>query len=264
MATPMTPMSGDYECEGVMADRWLGWHFLPADRRLRGSREVVEAGRTYRAEGPLEICENGMHASARAIDALMYAPGPLVCRVEVVGERLDAADKSCARERSVLWLADATTVLHEFACTVATDALHLAEARGARVDPRSWAAIETKRRWLRGEATDADLTAAWDAARAAAWAAAGDAARAAAWAAAGDAAWADAWAAARADAWAAAEAAARDAARDAARAAAWAAAWADAWAAAGAAAGDAAGADAWDAARAAQTVVLEAALRALE
>ena len=300
MATPMTPMSGDYECEGVMADRWLGWHFLPADRRLRGSREVVEAGRTYRAEGPLEICENGMHASARAIDALMYAPGPLVCRVELVGERLDAADKSCARERSVLWLADATTVLHEFACTVATDALHLAEARGARVDPRSWAAIETKRRWLRGEATDADLTAAWDAARAAAWAAAGDAA------------WADAWAAARADAWAAAEAAARDAARDAAwnaaraaaRAAAWAAAWADAWAAAGAAAraaagaaaraaagaaardaagaaawtaardaagaaagadaGDAAGADAWDAARAAQTVVLEAALRALE
>src|SRR3990167_7393754 len=276
MATPMTPMSGDYECEGVMADRWLGWHFLPADRRLRGSREVVEAGRTYRAEGPLEICENGMHASARAIDALMYAPGPLVCRVELVGERLDAADKSCARERSVLWLADATTVLHEFACTVATDALHLAEARGARGGPRPRAGGGGKGRGPPGAARPA----AGDAARAAAWAAAGDAARAAAWAAAGDAAWADAWAAARADAWAAAEAAARDAARDAARAAAWAAAWADAWAAAGAAAraaardaagaaagadaGDAAGADAWDAARAAQTVVLEAALRALE
>src|SRR3990167_7785517 len=184
MATPMTPMSGDYECEGVMADRWLGWHFLPADRRLRGSREVVEAGRTYRAEGPLEICENGMHASARAIDALMYAPGPLVCRVELVGERLDAADKACARERSVLWLADATIVLHEFACTVATDALHLAEARGARVDPRSWAAIETKRRWLRGEATAAELAVARDAAGAVAR----DAAGAVAWAAARDAA----------------------------------------------------------------------------
>src|SRR3990167_8203256 len=166
MATPMTPMSGDY-------DRWFGWHFLPAGRRLRwGSREVVEAGRTYRAKGSLAMCENGMHASARAIDALMYAPGPLVCRVELVGERLNAADKACARERSVLWLADATIVLHEFACTVATDALHLAEARGARVDPRSWAAIETKRRWLRGEATDAELAAA----RAVAWAAARDAA----------------------------------------------------------------------------------------
>src|SRR3990167_10121131 len=154
MAPPMTPMSGDYA-------RWFGWHFLPADRRLRwGSREVVEAGRTYRAEGSLVMCESGMHASARAIDALTYAPGPLVCRVELVVERLDAADKSCARERRVLLIAHATPVLHEHACTVAGDALHLAEARGARADPRSWAGIETKRRWLRGEATDAELAAA--------------------------------------------------------------------------------------------------------
>src|SRR3990172_11393216 len=104
-----------------MADRWLGWHFLPADGRLGwGSCEVVEAGRTYRAKGPLVLCENGMHASRRAIDALPYAPGPVVSRVELLGERLDAADKACARERSVLWLAGATPVLHEFACNVAT------------------------------------------------------------------------------------------------------------------------------------------------
>src|SRR3972149_9537577 len=88
-----------------MADRWLGWHFLPADRRLRwGSCEVGEAGRTYRARGPLVLCENGMHASRRAIDALSYAPGPVVSRVELLGERLDDGDKSCARERLVLWL----------------------------------------------------------------------------------------------------------------------------------------------------------------
>ena len=160
-----------------MADRWLGWHFLPADRRLRwGSREVVEAGRTYRAEGPLVMCRNGMHASKRALDALQYAPGPVVSRVELLGERLDASDKSCARERSVLWIADAATVLHEFACAVATDALCYAEARGNAVDSRSWAAIETKGRWLRGAATDAELNAAWDVA--------GDAARGAARAAA--------------------------------------------------------------------------------
>ena len=65
-----------------------------------------------------------------------------------------------------------------------------------------------------------DLSAAWDAA----WAAAG----AAAWAAAGDAAWAAAWSAA----WAAARDAAWAAAGDAARDAAWAAARAAAWAAA--------------------------------
>ena len=190
-----------------MTDRWLGWHFLPADRRLRGSREVVEAGRTYRAEGPLVMCRNGMHASTRALDALSYAPGPVVSRVELLGERLDASDKSCARERPVLWIADAATVLHEFACAVAMDALHLTEARGAGVDPCSWAAIETKRRWLRGEATDAELRAAWSAAWSAAW----RAARSAAWSAE-SAAWSAAWRAARSAAWSA-------------ESAAWSAAW---------------------------------------
>ena len=94
--------------------------------------------------------------------------------------------------------------LHEFACRCAEEALKLVKDP----DPRSVAAIEAKRKWLKGEISDEEL----DAARAAASAAA----RAAASAAARDAA----WAAARA----AASAAASDAAWDAARAAAWAAA----------------------------------------
>ena len=80
-------------------------------------------------------------------------------------------------------------ILHEFACRCAEYALSFV----ASPDPRSIAAIEAKRKWLRGEITDAELAAAWDAARAAAsdaaWDAAWDAARAAASDAAGDAAW---------------------------------------------------------------------------
>ena len=91
-----------------------------------------------------------------------------------------------------------------------------------------------------GSVSNADLDAARDAARAAAWDAAWDAARAAAWDAARDAARAAARAAARDAAWDAARAAARDAAWDAAGAAARAAAGAAARAAARAAAGDAA------------------------
>ena len=89
-------------------------------------------------------------------------------------------------------------VLHEYACRCAEYALTFVR----EPDSRSIAAIEAKRKWLRGEISNDDLTAAW----AAAW----DAARYAARAAARDAAWAAAWAA-----W--------DAARYAARAAAWAA-----------------------------------------
>ena len=121
-------------------------------------------------------------------------------------------------------------VLHEYACRCAEYALTFVR----EPDSRSIAAIEAKRKWLRGEISNDDLTAARAAADAA-WAAACDAANAAARAAACDAA----NAAARAAAWAAADAAraAADAARTAAntaRTAADAAAWtADAaWAAA--------------------------------
>ena len=93
-------------------------------------------------------------------------------------------------------------VLHEYACRCAEYALTFVR----EPDSRSIAAIEAKRKWLRGEISNDDLTAAraaaWDA-----WDAARDAARAAACDAACDAS-AAAWAAA-CDAW--------DAARDAAR-----------------------------------------------
>ena len=71
--------------------------------------------------------------------------------------------------------------LHEFACRCAEEALKLVKDP----DPRSVAAIEAKRKWLRGEISDEELTAA----RAAAWDTTWSAARAAAW----DAAWVAAW-----------------------------------------------------------------------
>lgn len=135
--------------------------------------------------------------------------------------RLDEVD---AEDR--LWLVlreeliDAP-ILHEFACRCADRAI----ARIGKPDSRSVAAIEAKRKWLRGEISDDELDAAWDAAlaaakyaaraaaRAAAMAAARAAARDAAWAAAMDAA----WAAARGAAWAAVRAAAMAAAKKAER-----------------------------------------------
>ena len=77
-------------------------------------------------------------------------------------------------------------ILHEFACECAECALSLINSP----DPRSIKAIETKRAWLRGEATDEELAAARDAAWdawGAAYSAAWDAAYSAAYAAARDA-----------------------------------------------------------------------------
>ena len=96
---------------------------------------------------------------------------------------------------------------HEFALACARRVQHLMR------DPRSIAALDTRERWLRGEASDEEMaaavSAAWDAADAAAWEAARAAASAAAHAA---------WAAAEAE-WSAARAAARAAAGDASAAA---------------------------------------------
>ena len=142
------------------------------------------------------------------MDALKYAPGPVICRVELGGRIVHEGhyrrpcDKCVASERTVIAMTDATSILHEFACWAAERALN----RIDNPDPRSVEAIQAKRKWMRGEITDAELAAAW----AAAWDAAGDAAWTAAWTAA--------WAAARDAARAAARtASASDAARGAAR-----------------------------------------------
>ena len=192
------------------------WHFVANNKRLGyGDGRIVEVGKTYEVPDksrPIELCQYGLHASVRALDALKYAPGEICCLVELGGKIIKGDDKVVAESRKVLKMIDATNILHEMACISAETALRIANVQ----DTRCWQAIEAKRAWIRGEISDSELAVA----RAAAWDAARDAARAAA----------------RAAAWDAARAAARDAARAAAWAAAIAAAWAAAWGAAIAAA----------------------------
>jgi hypothetical protein len=144
------------------------FHFLREDGCLNHPPHTkVEPGITLKFDGRPILCHQGYHASERAIDALNYAPGPILCCVVLGGTVVRDTDKLVATERTVLWMADATQTLHEFACDQAEAALDRAKVN----DARCRAAIETKRRWLRGEASDSEL----DAARDAAWDAANDA-----------------------------------------------------------------------------------------
>jgi hypothetical protein len=182
----------------------IAWHFV--GETLRDGRPVPPDGEWLEHDGPLVLCESGLHASERIIDALKYAPGTTICRVELGAEIKRGTDKVVARRRRIVWRVDGEEVLQAFARRVALDVAHL------------WCIPDVVREYLEtGDESKRD----------AAWAAAA-AAGAAAWAAAGAAAGAAAWAAA----WAAAGAAG-------------AAAGAAAWAAAGAAAA-AAGAAAWE------------------
>ncbi len=195
----------------------LGWHFSTGVLG-HGDGRTIKTGLTHHVDGPLAMCRRGLHASARAIDALEYSPrvsaGLYVARVRLHGDILHGNDKSVATDRTCLWVAQADLLLHEFACECAESALMIGQVN----DERCWNAIAVKREWMAGNATQEQLAAAtaaawavaWAAATAAAWDAAWDAATAAAW----DAAWAAAWAAARDAAWAAVWAAARDAEND--------------------------------------------------
>jgi hypothetical protein len=213
-----------------MEGKTLTWLWLPAHTKVKVGQTLTTG---------LE------RVSLRALDALRYARGTIVCRIDPSGK--------------VLAMADATTVLHEFMCWSGEQALLGERELGREPDERSWAAIETKRKWLRGEATDEELiatyTAAYIASSNAAWGMTRSAIWSATWGATGRAAW--------------------DAANTAARKATWLTPWTGAWdvawnaasAAAWTEAGDATSKEiwkaTWDAAWDAQNAKLEEMLLAL-
>lgn len=188
-----------------MTDPILAWHFVsgPLPGVLRDGCPVPADGEWLEHKGEIVPCESGLHASVRAIDALRYAPGQIVCRVELDGEIVKHdSDKIVGRRRRVLWRADAGDVLRAFACDRAMSVASL------------WGMPDVVRQYL--TTCDPSL-------RDAAWGVASAAARAAS-AAAKAAAWAAAWAASDVS-WGAASAAAWGVASAAASAAAMAAAW---------------------------------------
>lgn len=163
------------------------WHWT--SETLRDGSPIPPVGEWVKHEGEVVLCASGYHGSRRILDALKYAPGPFVHRVEMRGDIFEEKDKMVARERRILWSLDGTDILHSFARRCALDTVHLWEAPEIVIQY-----LKTGRKDIRA--------AAWDVA----WAAA-EAARAAAWAAAGAAAWAAAEAAAGAAAGAAGAAA---------------------------------------------------------
>jgi hypothetical protein len=211
------------------------WHLTGAT--LRDGRAVPPVGEWLEHEGALELCEAGLHASERLIDALRYAPAGVttIHRVECDGDVIhcDSGDKFAGRRRRIvasypfdlrrvvrlacesaalaawctgLYLPELIVAAEaadrgDFAAASAAAAA-AGDARGAGDAARaardaSWAADATAR---------AAAGAVWAAARGAAWAAGDATAWAAsdvvdaAWAAAGDAGDA-AWSAARDAAW---------------------------------------------------------------
>jgi hypothetical protein len=137
------------------SDTLLAWHFC--DDTLRDGRPIPADGVTLRHDGEIVPCESGLHASERLIDALQYAPGPLLCRVRLGGKMVPHGDdKFAAAERTILWRFDATEVLRGFGLQCALEVIDLWDA-----PPVFRAYLETGREDIRGAAREV-ITAIWD------------------------------------------------------------------------------------------------------
>ena len=210
------------------------WYFSSEDRRLRhGDGREIRIGETHAVSGDIEMCSHGLHASKQMMDAIYYAPGTIVYRVEMSGKIVKDNDKIAAQKRTYLSGGiDVSETLRKFARMCALDVVDIWEApevviRYLKTGDKSIrdAAYGATLAAAPGDARDAaDYTvrsAAVAYARAAAQDAAKDAAWTAAWNEAMAAARATARGAARATALAAAKSAAKYAARDAAYTASW-------------------------------------------
>jgi hypothetical protein len=178
------------------------WFFSGSNKKLSyGDNRIARLGITHRVKFPVVIngttytnptlCEAGLHGSKRIIDALTYAPGPYVWRVELSGDMDIGNDKISATERKYLWGFDATDILRRFARMCAFDVIHLWNAPDVVVRYLK-TGDESLRNAARAATRAATWNAAWNATRNAAWNAAWnatrDATRAATWYAARDAA----------------------------------------------------------------------------
>ena len=192
------------------------YYFSGKDKRLRyGDNRLIQEGETHTVDCEPIPCEQGLHGSIKALDALKYAPDTYLWIVEIEGDIKTGGDKICGKSRTYIKGFDAEELLKTFARKQALINIE-------KIKPYcSEEEYNTILLYLRGDyalrsaaraAARAAEAAAWAAAEATAWAAAEAAARAAARAAAA--------AAAEATARAAAEAAAARAAARAAEAAA--------------------------------------------
>ena len=196
-----------------------GWWFSKGYKLPYGDGRIIKLGKTHQIKGEIIPCENGLHASERIIDALSYAQGSLIWKVELSGTVIKERDKLCASSRKYLsGGVDCSDVLGKFARLCALDVIESWDAPQVVIDY-----LKTGDEKLRNVASNA----AWSAAESVAWSTAESAARSAARFAAKSVA----WHAARSAAKSVASNAAKSATENTTWNAAWDATWDAAWSA---------------------------------
>ena len=102
------------------------YHFV--GDKLRDGRPVPPVGEWLVHDGPVVMCQSGLHASRHPFDALMYAPGRVLCLVDCDEIDAEDVDKLVCRCRRIVARFDATGILRAFARRCALDVIDLWDA----------------------------------------------------------------------------------------------------------------------------------------
>ena len=103
------------------------YYFSNKDKKLAyDDNREIKLGTTHKVKGEPILCEHGLHASKRIIDALDYAPDSVLWIVELGGKVIHSNDKSVATERTYIGGGiDISETLRKFARMCALDVAHL-------------------------------------------------------------------------------------------------------------------------------------------
>jgi len=135
----------------------IAYHFT--SDKLRDGRSIPAVGEWLEETGELRICEKGLHASRTPFQALSFAPGFKLHKVEVREIVAETDDKLVARQRKILMTIDAKDLILSFARKQALSVCHLFDCPPVL---KKW--LETGDESIRAEARDAAAAYASDAA----------------------------------------------------------------------------------------------------
>lgn len=92
-----------------------GWWFSRTNNKLRyGDNRVAAIGRKHKIKGYPILCERGFHASTNILDAIQYAPGPILWKVKISGEIISSTDKMVGTQREYTHRIDITDILNNY------------------------------------------------------------------------------------------------------------------------------------------------------
>ena len=101
----------------------IAYHFT--GDKLRDGRPIPAVGEWIEETGELRICEKGLHASRTPFQALSFAPGFSLHKVEVREIAAETEAKLVARQRRIIATIDAKDLILSFARKQALSVIHL-------------------------------------------------------------------------------------------------------------------------------------------